>query len=287
MANETTTTTANDISFAAWVGSDVLDEIRPYLVGKPHMKYEGRKPSKAFDFPIMADPGAAASNQTEGTAFANTALSTDKATATARLNGIVATVTDFLDAVSLIDAVSYFTQVLSRSCAEEYEVTIDAQFANFANVTGTSGADLTVAQFLGAISALEQRDAIGNVVAILHPVQVGDLRTSVQVTANAFYHGNSASGVDAIMDGRFAGSAGSLFDVELYMSSAVPTANAGADRAGGVFVSKVTNGLYEVWDTKTEQHRDAFQPGTQLAATSCYGVAEIRDVWGQAIITDA
>lgn len=287
MANETTTTSANDIYFAAWVGDAILDEMRPYNVSKPLMRYEGRRPSKAFDFPIQDDPGVATSNQTEGTAFTNTSLATSKATATARLNGQVATITDFIDAVAIVDAVSHFSQVLGRSCAEEYETTIDAQYANFSNVTGSSGVDLTLAQFLDAISQLEQRDAIGSLAGVFHPVQVGDLRTVVTVTANANFASNPSFNDGGVVDAKLMGYVGNPFGVELYMSSAVPTANAGADRAGGIFVKGVSNGLYEVWDTRVENHRDVFQPGTQLAATSCYGVAEIRDSWGQGVTTDA
>ena len=48
MAGEvTSSTTANDIYFAAWVSSTVLEEVRPYLgVAKPLVRYEGRKPTE-------------------------------------------------------------------------------------------------------------------------------------------------------------------------------------------------------------------------------------------------
>lgn len=286
MANETTTTTANDVYFAAWVSDRLLDEIRPYMVTKPLLRYEGRRNSKAFDFPIMDDPGVATSNQAEGTAFTNTALSTSKATATAVMNGIVATVTDFLDLVAMVDVVSYFGQVLARSCAEEYEVTLTALINDGSNSTGVSGSDFTLAQFQDAVSALEQRDAIGQLVAVLHPVQVGDLRLGLGASAASLWTVPSA-GAEPFTDYKGAGYAGNLFGVDIFMTSAVPTANAGADRDGGIFVKGVTDGIYEVRDIGAETHRDAFLPGTQIACTSYYGAVEIRDTWKQRIVTDA
>jgi len=286
MADETTTTTANDVMFSAWVSDRILDEIRPYMVTKPLLRYEGRRPSKSFDFPIMDDPGVAASNQAEATAFTNTALATSKATATAVQNGIVATVTDFLELVALIDAVSYFGQVLARSCAEEYEVTLTGLVNDGSNSTGTSGADLTLAQFQDAVSQLEQRDAMGQLVTVLHPVQVGDLRAALGSSAASLWT-SGAQGAGEFTDYKGAGYAGNLFGVDIFMTSAVPTANAGADRDGGMFVRGVTDGIYEVRDIQAETHRDAFLPGTQIACTSYYGAVEIRDTWKQRIVTDA
>lgn len=286
MADETTTTTANDVYFAAWVGDAVLDEIRPYNVSKPLFRFEGRRESLAFDFPIQDDPGAATA-QTEGATIANTALATSKATATAALVGQKATVTDLLAAVTVVDALSHFSGVLGRSVAEKQEVDRSGILDDFSNVTGTSGADLTVAQFLSAISALEQRDALGDIVSVLHPVQVGDLRSGVQVTANAHWQANPNFSPTQLMDTHAHGLAGNLFGVEIYQTSAIPTANLGADRAGGMFVKGVAVGLYELWDTRIETHRVADGVGTQVVATSAYGVVEIRDSWGQTITTDA
>lgn len=283
---DTTSTTANDIYFAAWVGDRIVDEQRPYLVAKGLTRFEGRRPTKAFDFPTMDDPGAASSNVAEGTAFTTTTLATSKATATALQNGQVALVEDVLDAIALVDVISYFSQVLGRSCAEEYEVTVDALYAGFGTAITSSGVDATVDDFMAAISALEQADVMGTIVAVFHPVTVGDIRSSVANQGGAIWGSPSDKG-SSVVEGKFNGYAGNLLGVDVFMSTAVPTANAGADRAGGMFVKGEALGEYQVWDTRVESHRDVFEPGTQLAATNMYGVCEILDRLGVEFTFDA
>jgi hypothetical protein len=253
--------------FSNWVGSSILDEIRPHLVIEPLFRKEGRRPSLVFNFPLQDDPGAAASNQAEGTAFTNTALTTSSQTATARLNGIVATVTDVLDAVSITDAVSHFSQVLGRSVAEEKEVTLGAAFANS---TGAWSA-ASLAGFYNAMADLEAADATGQFVAVVLPAALSTMRTDITTATTVSYAGNAARTDMELVDAKPSGQVGNIAGVQVYLTSAAGT--------NCMFVKGVAHGIYEVWDLKTETHRDAFQPGTQIAATSCYGVATVRAAW--------
>lgn len=286
MANETTTTSANDVLFANWVGDMILDEIRPYNVMRPFFRSEGGQKSNSFNFPIQDDPGAATAS-TEGTGLSNTQLTTNVATATVGTVGQMATVTDELNAVSVIDAYAQFGAVLGRSVAEKYETDFTALVDDFSNTGGPgTGVDLTVAAYLAQLSALEQRDAVGELVTVLHPVQVGDLR-SAMITSTGAYFGNDSAKIGGIDAHDLAGYAGDPFGVPIFQTSLVPTANVGADRAGAVFVAGVALGLYEIWGTRIETERDASLPGTEIVATARYGVVEIRDTWGQTIISDA
>src|SRR5690348_6443529 len=113
----------NDVTLAAWVSANILDEERPNNVSRPFFRYEGKHESAAVDFPIQHDPGAASSNYTEGTGLTNTALTTDKATATALANGMMATVTDEVNETAVLDVNGQVTRVLGRSVAEEFETT--------------------------------------------------------------------------------------------------------------------------------------------------------------------
>lgn len=252
--------------FSNWVGDSILDEARPHQVVKPLLKHEGRRPGLVFNFPIQDDPGAAAANQTEGTAFTNTALTTASQTATARLNGMVATVTDVLDAISIVDAVSHFASVLGRSCSEEFETTACAVFANS---TGAWTA-ASLAGFYNAMADLEAADATGQFVAVVLPAALATIRTDVATSTGAFYGGPSSPSSDAVQAVNN-GFVGNVANVPVYLTSAAGT--------NAMFVKGVSHGVYEVWDLRTETHRDAFQPGTQLAATTCYGVATIRAAW--------
>jgi len=252
--------------FSNWVGSTILDEIRPFNVIKPLLNYEGRRPGLVFNFPIMDDPGPAASNQAEGTAFANTALTTSSQTATARLNGQVATVTDVLDAISIVDAVAHFSSVLARSVAEEQENTMGAVFANS---TGAWSA-ATLAGFYDAMADLEAADATGTFVAVIKPSALATIRTDIQTSTGAF-QGRESLNTAGVVEAHPSGDLGPIGGVQSYLTSAAGTSC--------MFVKGVSHGLYEVWDAKTETHRDAFQPGTQIAATSLYGVCTVRAAW--------
>jgi len=252
--------------FSNWVGSSILDEIRPHIVSKPLFRYEGRRPGLVFNFPLQDDPGAATSNQTEGTAFSETVLTTSSQTATARLNGQVATVTDVLDAISIVDAVSHFSQVLARSCAEEMENTLGAVYANS---TGAWSA-ASLAGFYNAMADLEAADATGTFVAVVLPATLATIRTDIQTSTGAFQGRDGLNTADAVK-AQPSGYVGNLGGVDTYLTSGVGTSC--------MFVKGVSHGIYEVWDLKTETHRDTFQPGTQIAATTCYGAATIRAAW--------
>jgi hypothetical protein len=256
--------------FSNWVGSSILDEARPHNVITPLMNKEGRRPTLVFNFPIQSDPGAAASNQTEGTAFLDTAQTTTSVTATARLNGVVATVTDILDSISIVDAVSHFAQVMGRSVAEEMEVTSTAQFAS----ATPSWASADLAGMYDSFADLEANDATGPFVLVLKPANLATIRTGIQTSTGAFQGRDSLNTADAVQ-AQPNGSIGSLGGADAYLTSAAATSC--------TFVKGVTFGLYTIWDAKTETHRDIFQPGTQIAATSMYGVCTVRAAWGSKV----
>lgn len=107
----------------------------------------------------------------------------------------------------------------------------------FSTSQSTTGVDLTVAVFLASLTSLEIASSgtfgPGQVMGVLHTVQVGDLRTSfATATAGALQWAPVAQEMAMI---RGAGYRGQLFGVDLFASAYVPTANAGADRAGGIF----------------------------------------------------
>lgn len=284
MANEITTTSHNDVYFAAWVSDRVLDEVRPYNVCRPFFRYEGAQKSNAYDFPIQDDPGAGGATAGEGTGFSNTAMTSSKATATVGTVGQMATVTDELVAVSVMDAYSHFGNVLGRSVAEKYETDMTALLDDFANTTGTSGQPFTYAQLLEAVNQLEQRDQVGQAVGVIDPIQVGHIRNDLGTSAAAFL-GNPMTNINGVLSATLDGFAFELGGAPWYQTSLCATT--GADVGGAVFLSDLALGMYEIWGPRTELERDASMPGTELVCTARYGVTEIRDVAGETIATSA
>lgn len=237
-------------------------------------RHAGPEKSAAYDFPIITDPGAAGASYTEGTGLSNTAISSTDETATATAKGMMTTVTDELAEISLFDSYAVFGGVLRRSVAERFETDATALLDDFANTTGTAGVPTTYATLLEAANQLEQRDQTGEVVFVLDPVQVGDVRNDIG-TSGASIHVMSGATQQATLDGK-TNIQGAGFPV--YQTSLVTSTG------GACFVKGVALGLYTIRDMRTELERDASLPGTEIVVTERYGSVEIRDVAGETIL---
>ena len=297
MANETTSTSANDLYPASVVHTAVLAEARPQMLPyESQLMWGSGGGSLIRDFPVQDDPGAAAA-LTEGSDASNTSLTTSKASATAVEQGIMATVTDRLASISIVDAMDHFASVLGRSLAERYNDLVAALLGAFSNVTGSSGTDFTVIQFITACANLAGREAVGTLVADLHPQQVLDLVAGsgntpggifTALSSGSNFYANPQLNQTIAQDRQATGTyVGELFNVAVFQSTSVPTANAGADRAGAIFVAGEALAGHELWGPRTELQRDASLRATEIVVTSCTGVVERRDAWGESIITDA
>jgi len=282
----TTTTSADDIYFAAWVGDQVLDELRPYIVTPPLLEQQGRKPSKVFQKPTMTDPGpgSAWSELADTDTFGQVPvkLQTGNVQATASMKGQAAHVTDFLDAISVIDAVSYFAQVLGRSVAEKENTDATAQLDNAAaNIT--SATVLLLDDFMASIGALEANDALGELVAVLNPVQTSGLRRDLTGTVAASFFGSESGAAtvrDALPDAKMNGHVGNIAGVDVFQTSAVALSTT---YRGSMFVKNVAFLEYKIWDARTESHREPLQPGTILTCSANYGFATVRNTWAEGV----
>ena len=277
MANETTTSTANDIYFAAWVDDLILNEERPLNVMRPFFYTVGPRNSSAVDLPTQDDPGAAAASYTEGTGLSNTALATSKVTATAVATGMMATVTDELVENSIIDAYGHFGGVLARAVAERFETDATSLLDEFATTANTAGVALTYSTLLGAVNGLAQRDQPtgNNVVGILDPTQILDLSRDVGTSGAAIW---GKQGDGGTQDVTLAGAVGHLAGADLYQTSLVSATG------GGVFLDQIAVALYEIRPYRTELQRDASMPGTEVIVTTRYGVTERRDRAGTTVL---
>lgn len=294
-ANETRLADMNDGYFAAYIASRILQEARPLNVSWLLFRSEGPQASNIMQFPIQDDPGAAAAS-TEGTGLSNTQLTTSNAQATAGTVGMAALVTDELQAAMIADATDQVAGVLGRSVAEKIEVDHSALYGAFSNVVGSTGTDFTVIQYVTALNGLLTREAVGQPHTVLHTQQLLDLQvgsgntpggvlTALASSSNFYANPNMDTGIMDNID-NLSGYQGTLLGGNIFVTTAVGTANAGADRAGASFVSDAL-GRYEVWAPRVEPQRQNLIPGTSLAGTARYGVVEIRDAWGTSIITDA
>ena len=282
MANETTLTSANDLTYAALINESVIDYARASIVIAPLVRQfslEGRA-GRVLDVPVWGSVSAGAVN--EGTDLSNSALSTDKVTLTAGEVGVMITVTDLLAESDILANLDEYAQQLGLAVADKIDADLAALFAalNSAGAVGSTGVNLTDDNFLEALYTLEAADAPKPYHCMLHPRQWVDLRADI-VTSTGVPYGASAA--QEIVNSGFAGV---LFGVNVYQTTNVPTANTGADRAGAMFSSEAL-GIVTKWPARTELQRDASLRATEIVVTACYGVGELVDAFGVPIITDA
>lgn len=102
----------------------------------------------------------------------------------------------------------------------------------FTATVGSTGVDLTWADLIAAKATLAIAKASGAMLCILHPRQWGDLDVDALSLGGAIQH---SEGLQSALVQGLGQYKGRFFGMDVFVSSRVPTANAGADRAGAVF----------------------------------------------------
>lgn len=287
--NPTTTSTYDDVSYAAMITDDVLDALMATVVSPALCRQESLAgmPSKAYKFP-KADKFTAAA-VSEGTELTNTALTSDSVTITAAEIGIQATITDVLDLSDIPAAHPARLRQLGRALGDKMDIDVTALLGGFSTAAGTPGSVTTLPNILDAIYDLEVADAVGTgpLVGLVHPVQIQHLRLELEANNAVIYtnaSGSPQSGSNVLgpsENGYF----GRWMNVDFYTSTNVPTANAAADRAGGIFTRDYALGMVTKWGAKVEPLRWPSIRGWVLVATAMYGVGEIEDSAGVELVT--
>ena len=288
MAAPTTYTTADDLRYAAVINEDVIRELRGANVAAKLClnKSLAGKPSKAMDFPMW--PLMTCGSLTEGIDIGSDAISTTKATVTAGEIGLMSTITDVLTLSDILDGLDGYSGCLGRALGTKLDADICALFSGFDNLVGVSGSDFTEAQFLQAMGYLEVSNAPRPYVAVLHPQQTQDFRAALSTTTGVIHSSNGvAAGTREIGGIDQNGWWGNLYQVDIFSTTNVPTANTAADRSGGMFSRNYALGLCPKYISRTELERDASLRATEIVCTSFYGAAELSDTCGVEVCTDA
>lgn len=239
--------------------------------------------------------------ETEGTGPSNSAFADASATVTVAFKSKVYEASDLS---KLIDKTgSLKPSTLAMDALTTYGVTMRDMAANlmggFSTVVGSTGVNASFANFLDAITTLQIANVEGPYLSILHPVQWGDIRKDVATASGGAIQWNQGS--QAIIDAmKTIGYQGSFAGVDVFVTTSVPTANAGADRAGGMFGKTAivwADGLVVVEDpinqmavgpkVMFERVRNGAAGLTKYATRFPIGMSEGQDAAGVAITTDA
>jgi hypothetical protein len=227
-----------------------------------------------FTFVTLDDSGNTLQSVTEGTTDLISTPDTDAATtganATAAQKGVSALVADLVKKVSIQDVSSVVTGLLARHMMEGYDVAAAGTIDNYSNSTGGATAN-SLARLLTVIGALEQRDVGSNgeeLMSILHPKQVADLRSDVSGLTSTFLAGNDAR-VGGILMASMDGYVGDPFGVPILHSTSIQ--NSGGAHLGWVGARNSAVGAYELWLERVEIQRDASKLSDEVICSSAFG----------------
>jgi hypothetical protein len=298
MAAETTRTSLTEIVNSEAIAEVIMDYAADKIVIYPLvrvMNLAGRATATA-SFPAW-EKDAGEDVTTEGTtALTNVELQTTEISAiTAAQVGILREVTDFAAAVNILGEgglAQFIVQDGTYLCMEMLEDDLASLFASASNSVGTTGSDMTVANFVEAMAKLDTAKARGEKVCILDDQQASDLRLAVAASGSTVF-GNAGQTAQTILNSRSDAYVGELFGARIWLTNLTDTANTNADVVGSMFINAQSNpactpyGVALLWDPRLKSLNLPDQIATQYATTMAYGVGEILDYAHVKIVTDA
>jgi len=315
-----TTTTLNDITYAAAIDTAFLGYLQDYRVAEPFLReYDLRgRGSAAIQVPSLAtnmgtvnDGGtsvATAFDGTEGTDLSTTTTqSTNKVTVTSVEYAVYMAITDDVAEDSVpggLDAV--MNEILmnaSEILSTAFEDDIWALFAslNGGTAVGTTTVDLTLANIATAIVTIRNAGvrAPDGLVGCLAPIQASDFEDAVvalgsSVSVNDISSDRYNAIQRSVDNGLTNGYVGTYRSVPLFHSGLADFANTNADRVGAIFVpSTARNNRFAALGKtisrpfRLETDRDITLRGTELVASMRVGAGELQDKAGVPLVTDA
>lgn len=319
MANETTTSTLDDITHASLIGPFIIRALseKPgaYMHGK-EFNLTGPWASPAIKIPAEtswwgspADDGAGVDTEwdaTQGTDLSNTAVSTGAGvTITPGEYAVLIELTDNVseDSVSALDVLmwieSRMLHVISLAITDDFL----ALYASLSNTVGTSGSDLTVAQMVAAQQGLRTRGADADAfLYMLDNQQAADVEAalsaaSTSVATWALSADRLLSYAPTIDNGM--GSTRQIMTFRgapVFTSGLTDTANTAADVVGACYCPSTayndTTGATTFATAikrlpRVELQRVARGRSTEIVMSARFGMGEMQDGSGTAIITDA
>lgn len=307
MANEVLFSSTGDLRLAEVINrfAELLLADRASIWGHPALVYLGDLSGSGSTVVKQGQVGLDGYDEmaavAEGSSTSNTALTDDSTTVTIARQALqyqISTLAEMTSSIGL-DAERLAASMLG-SAAMRFTTMIAALSSGFSSSVGTTTVDMSVDDWRDAIITLQlASNDMTRALAMLHPRQVSDLQISLAAETGAVA---LLPATADLIQAKGPGFAGSLLGVDIFNSGKVPTANAGADRGGMMFVpggivwadgsprrirtqaGAVLNAGTRIW---TELERDSSGGLTKLVGNYYVGVAEGQDGMGVEIISDA
>ena len=230
-------------------------------------------------------PALSASGLTEGTDISTpTSFDTTSKTITATEKGVMVTLTDLSAESANEDVAAAIGRQIGSAMAEKVDTDLAALFSGFSNTVNKTSNAVTVQDIFKAAAILRNNKANQNgaFVCVLHPYQAYDLKNQLTNAGSTMSHALSDVGNNALLNGFV----GRIAGVDIFESTVVT----GGDSAGAYYGAVMTQdalGYMVKRNMRIEEQRDASLRATEIVGSMAYGVSEIFDAYGVAIISDA
>jgi hypothetical protein len=256
--------------------------------------------STVVQVPVVSWGADAMTSVAESSAVINTALTTTNVNVTIARQALRRQISDLAMLTSAGIALDVTLENIAADMVLAYNKRVTTMIAGlsttFSSSVGSTGVDLTVANFYAAMFVLQLNSADGIFTAILHPQQINDLVTSLRAeTGPGQYLATSQDQVTA----KGPGYRGNLFGVDIFASANVPSVSSNADyhgmmiAPGAIGVATATAApmvgaptLPSQSPIVVELERDSSSGSTIVVGSAFVGVGELDDLRGVGILSD-
>jgi N4-gp56 family major capsid protein len=277
MANETTTTTLNDliapiVQEAMFVASETA--IMPGLVKVFNVPANA---GKVLQVPLYSTQ-TIASDEGELGDLSNTAVSTDVANITLTEAGIMTTLTDMAKNHSMSNVVADLGKLFGEAIAKRHDRALTGLFSSFTASIGAAQDEIEVKDLFEAYATLKSAAVPGPYFGVFSPKAIYNVKKTL---TNSFVNPNPANVVNQAMS---EGYIGRIAGIDIYESSNVVQLS-DTSVVNAVF-SRDALGIAIAQQLNVETQRDASLRAEEIVASTRYGVNILHNSYGVKILGD-
>jgi len=277
MANESTTTTLNDliapiVQEAMFVASETA--IMPGLVKVFNVPANA---GKVLQVPLYSTQ-TIASDAGEASDLSNTAVSTDVANITLTEAGIMTTLTDMARNHSMSNVVADLGKLFGEAIAKRHDRALTGLFSSFTASIGAAQDEIEVKDLFEAYATLKAAAVPGPYFGVFSPKAIYNVKKTL---TNSFVNPNPANVVNQAMS---EGYIGRIAGIDIYESSNVVQLS-DTSVVNAVF-SRDALGIAIAQQLNVETQRDASLRAEEVVASTRYGVNILHNSYGVKILGD-
>jgi len=242
-------------------------------------------PGLTAQVPIF--PALTADEPGDGGDLSNKAFNVQTSkTITATEKGILVTLTDLATETASEDVAAAIGRQIGQGMALKVDQDIAALFTGFSNTVGSGGTDVSVDTMFQAAAKLRNNKAPGPYYCVLHPYQAYSLKKQLTNAGATMSHNLSDVGNTALAQGFV----GMIAGINIFESTVIGGNSASSTGTGnyyGAVFSQDAIGYMLKRNMRVENQRDASLRATEIVGSMAYGVSEIFDQYGVAVIGNA